>query len=98
MTFSSRRTGAGSGCWTPSRRCGRSTGNPPRVAVIAYYRKPPPSAAAALEILDASGAVVRRFSSDDRPAPRDPNTLAVQLVWAPQTEPLPATAGMHRWV
>jgi photosystem II stability/assembly factor-like uncharacterized protein len=83
---------------TPLPKDEPSAANPPTGAVLDYYLKAPPSAAVALEILDASGAVVRRFSSDDRPAPRDPNTLAVQLVWAPQTEPLPATAGMHRWV
>ncbi len=72
--------------------------NPPTGAVIDYYLKTAASAPVTLEVLDASGAVVRRFASDDRPAPRDPNTLAVQIVWAPQAEPLPATAGMHRWV
>ncbi len=63
-----------------------------------HYLKTAASAPVTLEVLDASGAVVRRFASDDRPAPRDPSTLAVQIVWAPQAEPLPATAGMHRWV
>src|SRR5262249_22689475 len=33
-----------------------------------------------------------------RPQPRDPNALQVQTVWAPVGEPLPGTAGMHRWV
>jgi photosystem II stability/assembly factor-like uncharacterized protein len=72
--------------------------NPPMGAVIDYYLKTAAGAPVALEILDASGAVVRRFASDDAPQPRDPNTLAVQIVWAPRVEPLPAAAGMHRWV
>jgi photosystem II stability/assembly factor-like uncharacterized protein len=72
--------------------------NPPAGAVIDYYLKTAASAPVALEILDASGAVVRRFASDDPAPARDPNTLAVQTVWAPRAEPLPATAGMHRWV
>lgn len=72
--------------------------NPPSGAVIDYYLKAAAGAPVSLEILDASGAVVRRFASDDRPPPPDPNTLAVQLVWAPQAQPLSATAGMHRWV
>jgi hypothetical protein len=72
--------------------------NPPTGAIIDYYLKSAASSPVALEILDASGTVVRRFASDDRPQPRDPNTLQVQTVWAPQTEPLPATAGMHRWL
>src|SRR6185503_14196832 len=72
--------------------------NPPSGAIIDYYLKSASSSPVALEILDASGTVVRRFGSDDRPQPRDPDTLAVQTVWAPQAQPLPAAAGMHRWV
>jgi photosystem II stability/assembly factor-like uncharacterized protein len=72
--------------------------NPPTGAVIDYYLKTAAAAPVALDILDGAGAVVRRFASDDRPPPRDPNTLTVQIVWAPQAGPLPATAGMHRWV
>jgi photosystem II stability/assembly factor-like uncharacterized protein len=83
---------------TPLPKDEPSAENPPNGAIIDYYLKAAPAGTVALEILDASGAVVRRFASDDRPAPRDPNTLAVQLVWAPQGEALPATAGMHRWV
>jgi photosystem II stability/assembly factor-like uncharacterized protein len=83
---------------TPLPKDEPSAENPPNGAIIDYYLKAAPAGTVALEILDASGTVVRRFASDDRPAPRDPNTLAVQLVWAPQGEALPATAGMHRWV
>jgi hypothetical protein len=72
--------------------------NPPTGAILDYYLKAAASAPVTLEILDGSGAVVRRFASDDRPQPRDPNTLNVQTVWAPESESLPATAGMHRWV
>jgi photosystem II stability/assembly factor-like uncharacterized protein len=83
---------------TPLPKDEPSAENPPNGAIIDYYLKAAPAGTVSLEILDASGTVVRRFASDDRPAPRDPNTLAVQLVWAPQGEALPATAGMHRWV
>jgi photosystem II stability/assembly factor-like uncharacterized protein len=83
---------------TPLPKDEPSAENPPNGAIIDYYLKAAPAGTVALEILDASGTVVRRFASDDRPAPRDPNTLAVQLVWAPPGEALPATAGMHRWV
>jgi len=83
---------------TPLPKDEPSAENPPNGAIIDYYLKAAPARTVSLEILDASGTVVRRFASDDRPAPRDPNTLAVQLVWAPQGEALPATAGMHRWV
>src|SRR6185369_16414422 len=83
---------------TPLPKDEPSAENPPFGAIIDYYLKETPAAPVALEILDASGAVIRRFASDDRPQPRDPNALAVQLVWAPQAEPLSATPGMHRWV
>jgi len=67
-------------------------------AIVDYYLKGAPSGPVVIEISDASGTVVRRFASDDRPQPRDPNTLNVQTVWAPSGSPLPATAGMHRWL
>jgi hypothetical protein len=51
-----------------------------------------------LEILDRAGDVVRRYSSEERPTPVDPNTLNVQAIWRPTPEPLPAAAGIHRWV
>jgi photosystem II stability/assembly factor-like uncharacterized protein len=72
--------------------------NPPTGAIIDYYLKTAPAGVVALEILDGAGTIVRRFASDDRPQPRDPNTLSVQTIWATPGEPLPATAGMHRWV
>src|SRR5262249_35346394 len=72
--------------------------NPPAGAIIDYYLKAAPAGVVTLEILDGAGAVVRRFASDDRPQPRDPNSLSVQTIWPPPLEPLPATAGMHRWV
>ncbi|MEO6235549.1 MAG: hypothetical protein ABIQ52_01035, partial [Vicinamibacterales bacterium] len=83
---------------TPLPRDEPSAENPPSGAIIDYYLKVAPAGPAALEILDAAGTVVRRFASDDHPRPRDANALAVELVWAPQAEPLPVTAGMHRWV
>ena len=72
--------------------------NPPNGAIIDYYLKSAASGPVTLEIVDAAGNTVRRFSSEDRAQPRDPNTLNVQAVWQPVPEPLSATAGMHRWV
>ncbi|HTM25239.1 MAG TPA: hypothetical protein VL225_08600 [Vicinamibacterales bacterium] len=83
---------------TPLPKDEPSADNPPAGAIIDYYLKAAPAGPVALEILDSAGTVVRRFASDDRPQPRDPNTLAVQTVWAPAGEPLPATPGLHRWV
>jgi len=72
--------------------------NAPWGAIIDYYVKAAPSGPVMIEIADASGAGVRRYSSDDKPAPRDPNTLSVQTVWAPSGTTPPVTAGMHRWL
>jgi photosystem II stability/assembly factor-like uncharacterized protein len=72
--------------------------NPPSGAMIDYWLRSAASGPVTLEILDASGQTLRRFSSADRPAPRNPDTLNVQAVWMPAPEILPATAGMHRWI
>ena len=72
--------------------------NPPYGAIIDYYLKSAASGPVTLEILDSSGQTIRRYSSDDRPTPQDPNRLNVQAIWMPTPEPLSAAAGMHRWV
>ncbi len=72
--------------------------NPPSGAIIDYWLNSSSASPVMLEILDASGKTVRRYSSEDRIPPRDPNSLNVQAVWTPMPESLPATAGMHRWV
>jgi hypothetical protein len=51
-----------------------------------------------LEIADAAGRLVRRFSSADRPPPVDPKTLNVPMYWVRPPQTLPAAAGMHRFV
>lgn len=56
--------------------------NRPSGAILDYYLKAAPSAPVVLEILDASGQTIRRFSSDDRPAPRNPDTLNIPAIWA----------------
>jgi hypothetical protein len=51
-----------------------------------------------LEIVGASGALVRRYASDDKPEPVDEKEIAVPTYWARPPQPLPATKGMHRFV
>ena len=69
--------------------------NPPDGAIIYYYLKSP--APVTIEILDASKKIVRRYSSDDKPTPVDPE-IVVQTEWArPAAIPSP-DAGMHRFV
>ena len=72
--------------------------NPPYGAYVNYYLHDAATGPLTIEILDQAGTVVRRFSSEDRPAARDPNTLTVQTVWAPAPPALETGAGLHRWV
>ena len=72
--------------------------NPPFGAVIDYYLRGAATSPVTLEILDAAGQTIRRYSSDDKPQPRDPNTLNIPAHWVPTPEVLSAAAGVHRWV
>ena len=71
--------------------------NPPDGAVIDYLLKDS-AKLVTLEILDASGKLVRRFASDDKLEPVNEKDLNVPTYWVRQERTLPASAGMHRWV
>ena len=97
----------------PAVRVQRSTGtdtpiqpdeptgrNPPNGAVIDYYLAHNSTQSATIEILDSSGALVRRVSSTD-PAPFTQAQLDRELIpayWIQMTQPLATSAGMHRWI
>jgi photosystem II stability/assembly factor-like uncharacterized protein len=74
--------------------------NPPDGAVIDYYLAHAASAPITLEILDARGQLVRRFSSDDKPdvTEADLKKQLIPLYWLRPFHALPSDAGMHRWV
>jgi len=72
--------------------------NPPFGAMIDFYLKSKAAVPVILEIQDPSGEMIRRYSSEDKPTPVDPNRLNYPPFWARTTEPLPATAGMHRFI
>jgi hypothetical protein len=72
--------------------------NPPNGAMIDYFLKSAATGPVMLEILDQAGQTLRRYSSNDRTPPRNPDTFTVQAIWMPVPDPLPAAAGMHRWV
>ena len=83
---------------TPTQKDEPEAENPPSGAIVDYYLKSAATGALTLEILNGSGATVRRFSSaDPRPA-IDPNTLAVNAIWQRVQDPPSAAAGMHRFV
>lgn len=83
---------------TPLPRDEPMAENPPSGAIIDYYLKSNADGPITLEILDPSGATIRRYSSEDRTPPVDPNTLDIPAFWRPTPVPLSAAAGMHRWV
>jgi photosystem II stability/assembly factor-like uncharacterized protein len=74
--------------------------NPPDGAVIDYYLPSASAGEVTLEILDAQGHDVRRFSSADKPEATE-EELQKQLIplyWIRPFHGLSTSAGMHRWV
>lgn len=71
--------------------------NPPVGAMIDYYLKSSATGPLVIEILDAKGEVIRRYSSADKTAPAKPETLIFPAFWRPAPQPPSAAAGMHRW-
>jgi len=75
--------------------------NPPDGAMIDYYLKANSASPVTLEILDARGKLVRKFSSTDKPEAtwEELNKeLNVPLYWIRPPRILSAEAGMHRFV
>jgi photosystem II stability/assembly factor-like uncharacterized protein len=71
--------------------------NPPDGAIVHYYLKAAAKSPVTLEILDAAGAVVRRYSSADPPEPLVEGRNTPDYWIRPHRE-LAATAGLHRFV
>ena len=89
---------AGSDDGTPQPRDEALAENPPAGAIIYYYLKSNQSGPVTIEIIDPSGETIRKYSSEDKFPPVDPDKLNFPPFWARTSEPLPATAGMHRWI
>ena len=91
------RRSASAGIRTRTRRSrptSRAGQNPPDGAIIDYVL-PADAKSATLEILDAQGAIVRRYSSDDAVPPvKDVGNWPAY--WQRPLRPLPRTAGSHR--
>jgi photosystem II stability/assembly factor-like uncharacterized protein len=83
---------------TPTQKDEPEAENPPTGAIIDYYLKTAANGPVTIEILNANGTAVRRFSSADPVAAVDPATLAVNAVWQRAQDPPSAAAGMHRFV
>jgi len=71
--------------------------NPPDGAVIDYHLAAPPAGEATLEILDAQGRLVRRFSSTASGSGADDSTVK-GADNEPAARPLPTHAGLNRYV
>jgi len=70
--------------------------NPPDGAMIYYYLKSPSPSAISLEIRDAAGKLVRRFSSE--PPPPDKTIKNVPDYWFAPLVGIPKNAGLNRFV
>lgn len=71
--------------------------NPPEGAIIDYWLGPHATGAVTLEIRDSKGALVRRFSSAENPAPLEAKRYFVKG-WIRPEQTLSVTPGMHRFV
>jgi photosystem II stability/assembly factor-like uncharacterized protein len=71
--------------------------NPPDGAMIDYYLKANASDVR-LEIIDAAGKLVRRFSSADKPEKVNEVALAYPTYWFRPPQVLSAMAGMQRFI
>jgi len=74
--------------------------NPPDGAILDYFLAQPASGPVTLEIVDAQGKLVRRYSSADTPevSQSELEKQLIPLYWVRMPRILSASAGMHRWV
>jgi photosystem II stability/assembly factor-like uncharacterized protein len=72
--------------------------NPPDGVMLDYWLNSSVQGPVTLEVSDASGKLVRRFSSADKPPDVDDKELNVPTYWIRPERILSAEAGMHRFV
>ncbi len=83
---------------TPTQKDEPEAENAPNGAIVDYYLKAAAAGPVTIEILNAGGATIRRFSSADPVPTTDPNTLTVNAIWQRAQDPPSAAVGMHRFV
>ncbi len=71
--------------------------NPPDGAILHYWLPAETTGPVTLELLDGTGAVVRRYSSDDPPEPLVEGRNMPDY-WIRPHQPLARTRGLHRFV
>ena len=72
--------------------------NPPIGAVLNYYLKEKQTEPVRLEIFDATGKLVKRYSSADEVQRINPDQIDIPMYWFPEVKPMSAEAGMQRFV
>jgi photosystem II stability/assembly factor-like uncharacterized protein len=82
---------------TPQPRDEPLTENQPAGATIDYYLGKG-GGTITLEFLNPAGDLVRKYSSDDKITPVNPDTLDIPASWRPTPPVLSNAAGMHRWM
>jgi photosystem II stability/assembly factor-like uncharacterized protein len=83
---------------TPLQKDEPAAANPPYGAYVDYVLRAPAREPVTLEIFDAGGRLVRRYSSADAPKPVEPAKLRVAPQWSLQRVALTTGPGMHRFV
>jgi photosystem II stability/assembly factor-like uncharacterized protein len=74
--------------------------NPPDGAILDYFLAQTTSGPVTIEIADAHGKLVRRYSSTDKPdvSQAELEKQLIPLYWIRMSKILSASVGMHRWV
>jgi photosystem II stability/assembly factor-like uncharacterized protein len=83
---------------TPMPRDEPIAENPPFGAMIDYHLKSNASGPVTIEIVDPAGDVIRKYSSEDKPAAVNLETLNIPAYWVRAPETVSTAAGMHRWI
>jgi photosystem II stability/assembly factor-like uncharacterized protein len=72
--------------------------NPPDGAILDYYLATAAATPLTIEIANATGTIVRRFSSTDVPPTIDPASLEIPTYWLRPPVTVSTGAGMHRFI
>ena len=72
--------------------------NPPDGAMIDYFLSKDASGPITIEIKDAKGASVRKYSSADKPIQANPKRLRIPSYWIRPPESVSTKTGMHRFL
>src|SRR5438477_1861145 len=72
--------------------------NPPDGAMIDYFLSKDASGPITIEIKDAKGASVRKYSSADKPVQANPKRLRIPSYWIRPPESVSTKTGMHRFL